>query len=406
MKVLLGGKYGELFEELSETGASVTVVEERTGLFEALEGTFELVIVHAGIFGQMYPWEWIPLLRDKQSAASITVIPDGSLYDSLWLEVLYRLGDDFFIRVAPLGSNAKSLLAELSSNDRDPASAAVVGGSGRGIVAALWSAANKDGATTVAVNAAVMLARSSQLNVGLLDLNLKNPEIKYGLQLKDLHRSNLLLRPKLHTGTLAASDLLDACQQYRKTPRLHILAGSHRRDTAGDVTPGMVEHLLETCRAVFDVTIADVSAFPDNAATVCAVKNADMKWLVAQQDFASHRLSWTEWYECYWKYIGLHPQDISLVLNRYAGGGESPEKIAGILGMKLACSLPNATGWAGPRESLEGPLFIDLPGADSFADGIRQLASRLSVAAGAPALPERQTARRNGLLTLLSGLFT
>lgn len=403
MRVLIGGNYSELFAEFSESHVSAAIVEEQSDFWEALEGTFELIIVHVGLFGSMYPWEWIPKLREKQSAADIAVIPDESLYDSLWLEVLYRLADDYFIRVAPLGSGPKWLLARLGSNTD---STSTSGGNGRGIVATIWPAATKDGATTVAINTAIMLARNTQLSVGLLDLNLKNPEIRYGLQLKDLHRSNLPLRPKLHTGTLTPGDLLDACQHYKKTPRLHVLAGTHRRDTAVDVTPAMVEHLLDTCRAVFDVTIADVSAFPDNAATVCAVKHADVKWLIAQQDFASHRWSWTEWFECYWRYVGLDPRDISLVLNRLTGGGEAPEKIASAMGMKLACSVPKIAGWASSRESLEGALLIDFPEAETFADGIRHLASRLSLAAGAPALPERQTTRKNGLLTLLSGLFT
>lgn len=405
MKVLIGGCTGEVAAELSEYCDSVTVIEEQADFYEAVVGEFDLIIVHVGLFGSMYPWEWMSALRGKQPESMITVIPDETRYDSLWLEVLYRLADRHSVKVAPLGSGVRSVLHASGLREHGPASEKATG-SNRGIIAAVWSAANKDGATTVAVNTAITLAACSQLTVGLLDLNLKNPEIRYGLQLKDPLKSNLTLRPRLQTGTLSPNDLLDACQTYRKTPRLHILAGTHRRDTAADLTPGMVEHLLVTCRSAFDVTIVDVSSFPDNAATVCAVKHAEEKWLIAQPDFASHRWSWTEWFECYWKYVALEPRDVSLVLNRFTGRGGPPEKIAGVMGMKLAGILPNVPAGVSSKESLEGMLLADRLGAEMFTDGIRRLASRLSVAAGAPDLPEGETGRRNGLLTLLSGLFT
>ncbi|WP_199624420.1 AAA family ATPase [Paenibacillus alkalitolerans] len=403
MSALLGMKQGDLLTAVQSSMAvdgSLTVVHEKAAFFSELDRSYDEIVLHSSLFQESYPWEWVATVRNRQPQAKITVIPDETVYDSLWLEILYRLADEAGIRIAPLGISDEEIIRVVNDSDNDPTTA------GPGIVTAIWSAASKDGATAVAINTALALARHSPLQIGLLDLNLKNPEIRACLHLPERDRSNLTLRSKLQTGVLKRSELWDTCIPYRQSPQLRILPGTHRRDTADDVTPDMVKHLLDVCRTTFDITIVDVSAIPDNAATICAVRHADVRWLVAQQRFGSYLWSWNEWYDCYWKYVGLDPGRMSFILNGYDPQGEKPEKIAGSLRMDVAGVLPNVAGGAGVKAVQEGIPLCDMPGAESFASGVHRLASVLSVAAGASPLPEQNKGRRNGVFSILSALFS
>jgi pilus assembly protein CpaE len=402
MRVLLGMKQGEMLSALQSSyliGNTLTAVHDRRSLQHAVESAYDLILIHVELFAESYPWEWVGALRRDQPGAKIVVIPDDTAYDSLWLEVLYRLAEEYRIQLAPIHTDPGKMFPITQPSDSQPTE-------GKGIIAAIWPAACKDGATTVAINTALVLAQQTKLKIGLLDLNLKNPEIGASLNLAAKGRSNAALRSKLQTGSLRPDDLMEACIPYRKAPQLRILAGSHRRDTAADFTAEMMQHLLDVCRSSFDITIVDVSAFPDNAATVCAAKYADCRWLVAQQAFGSHRWSWNEWYECYWKFAGLHPSQISLVVNRFSPHGEGPHRIADSLGMRLAGVLPNVPSGAGLAAMQEGTPLCEMAGAEAFLESIHSLASELSTAAGAAPLPLPRGKRRNGILSVLSALFS
>jgi pilus assembly protein CpaE len=388
-------------------------VHDREALWGALGSTFEQVAVHVELFADQYPWEWIEPLKLRAGSAKVVLIAEEATYDSLWIEVLIRLAGEAGFVVTPLGGGIEEAAREVGDALYDgaatppaPQSATAPLGRADGVVAAVWSAACKDGATTVAVSTALALAKHTPLRVGLIDFNLKNPELRACLQLQDKHRSNASLRPKLQSGTLRPEELWEAAVPFRRTlPFLRVLPGTHRRDTAGDVTPEMMETLLRVARSAFDVTILDVSSYPDNAATVCAVRGADVRWLVAQSAAPTGLWSWREWYACYWKYCGLSAEDVQLVLNRAEGENSRPERTAELEGMTLAGMLPNVGGGIGMKALQDGLPLYELPQADSFAEAIHALASQLSCRVGGLPLPERsKQRRRNAFVTMLSGL--
>ncbi len=411
MSVLIGMREGEALARLlrmmpqrRERRVSTT---EGSAFFEAAREPFETIVLHMDLVAGRYPWEWIGPLRTLRPESRIVVLASEEAYDSLWLEAAERLASEAGFDWVPLGAGPEETAAiVLAAADGAGAEEFDARGDG-GIVTTVWSASCKDGATTVAANAALTLAREAPaLRVGLLDLNLKNPELRIAFRTQDGGRTSAALRPKLQTGALTPGELRESTVPYRKQPNLRVLYGTHRRDTAADVSPEMMETLLTVCRRTFDVTLLDVGSFPDNAATVCGVRGADVRWLVAGNRPSSYLWSWGEWYACYWKLCGLEAADVELVCNRIDPEGVPANSAAAALGMPLAAVVPNVPGGVSVRMAEEGRPLVDAPQADAFAASVYGLASRLHAATGREALPERGAPRRRtGLVSLLSGLF-
>ncbi|MEK8132229.1 hypothetical protein WMW72_30455 [Paenibacillus filicis] len=370
------------------TDGQAVIVSSREALQAHLDDPLEALAVHAGIWYDRYPWEWMPLLRRKLPHARLMVAQDDSVYDSFLMEAVCRLGESLDIRILPTGASRRSVLQAFHrfaagqelAEERDSNPAGIRIGK-QGKVITVWSAAAKDGATTVAVNTALALAAQGKLSVGLVDANLRNPEVHACLSMATDGASAFSLRSKLQTQRLTREELLSACRLYKQQGRVHVLPGSPRRDTAVDMTPEMMEHLIAAARSAFDVTVIDVSGSPDNAATIGAVREADERWLVVQNRYASYRYGWGEWFACFWSYCGLLPQDVSLVVNRTAAA-ERPERIADYLGMPLAAALPNVPGGLGLRAADEGVPLYGRAEALVFSKQVDQLAARLFPPAG------------------------
>ncbi|MCL6457959.1 MAG: hypothetical protein K6T85_08130, partial [Gorillibacterium sp.] len=176
-----------------------------------------------------------------------------------------------------------------------------------------------------------------------------------------------------------------------------------RRESAADITPEMINHLLTTARRTFDLTFLDLNGYPDNAATVCGVRNADIRLLVARPRFDSYRLGWGEWYDCYWKYCGLQPRDIQLVMNRTVSPRDA-SKAADYLGMPLAGVIPEVPGDLGWKSVDEGLPLYDQAGAESFTHAIHMLASSFAKDAGLDMhLPDRVKQRLWSRITATLG---
>ncbi|HZG77917.1 MAG TPA: hypothetical protein VEZ72_18845, partial [Paenibacillus sp.] len=203
MSVLIGMREGEtlarLLAALPQRRERRALAQEGGAFFDAAREPFETIALHMELVADRYPWEWISPLRALRPESRIVVVPSEEAYDSLWLEAAERLALEAGFEWVPLGAGPEEIAATvLGRGGTDPAEPG-----SRGVVAALWSAACKDGATTVAANVAVTLAREAPaLRVGLLDLNLKNPELRVMLRGPDGGRTNATLRPKLQTGAL------------------------------------------------------------------------------------------------------------------------------------------------------------------------------------------------------------
>jgi pilus assembly protein CpaE len=335
----------------------LVIVHSYEQMIHKLEGVYERIIIHCELFAGVYPWDWMTELKLRQPIAKVMIALSLKTYDSIYNDVIMRLAADYEFTIIPLGLTERDIIEKftegLLANQTTPITR-------NGSLIVVKSASPKDGATTVAVSTALSLAKTTNLSIGLLDLNLKSPDIKDYFNIAQSGKSLFSLRPQYSTNSIQSADILEHCYTYKGYKNLHLLLGSHRRDTAGDLTMEQTKNLLEAAKRTFDIVIADVHTFPDNAATVCAIKHADERWLVTQPSYTSFKISWADWYECFWRHCGLEKMDFSLIVNR--SNANHALKVNGIgsdLGMKIEGVLSNVAGGAGIKAVNEGiPLLL------------------------------------------------
>ncbi|QGQ94480.1 hypothetical protein EHS13_05960 [Paenibacillus psychroresistens] len=335
----------------------LVIVHSYEQMILKLGGIYERIIIHCELFTEAYPWDWMTEIKLRQPHSKVTIALSLKTYDSIYNDVIMRLAADYEFTIIPLGLTEKEIMERftdgLLANSTIPIAR-------NGSLIAVKSASPKDGATTVAVSTALSLAKTTNLSIGLLDLNLKSPDIKDNFNIAQLGKSLFSLRPKISTNSIQSADIMEHCYTYKGYKNLHLLLGSHRRDTAGDLTMDQTKNLLDAAKRTFDIVIADVHTFPDNAATVCAIKHADERWLVTQPSYTSFKISWADWYECFWRHCGLDKTDFSLIVNR--SNTNHAIKVNGIgseLGMKIEGVITNVAGGVGIKAVNEGiPLLL------------------------------------------------
>jgi len=353
----------------------VVMVHSYEQLITKLDGVYERIVIHCELFAGAYPWDWMTELKLRQPHTKVMIALSMKVYDSIYNDVIMRLAADYEFVIIPLGLTERELMEKfieslLLNQPELPVR--------NGTLIAVKSAAPKDGATTVAVSTALCLAKTTNLSIGLLDLNLKSPDIKDNFNIAQAGKNLFSLRPQYSTNSLKSVDILEHCHTYKGINNLHLLLGSHRRDTAGDLTMEQTKCLLDAAKRTFDIVIADVHTFPDNAATVCAIKHADERWIVAQPSYASFKSSWADWYECFWRHCGLEKKDFTLIVNR--SNSNHAIKVSGIgaeLGIRIEGVISNVVGGMGLRAVNEGiPLFLTENNA-LFAKEINMMSAQL-----------------------------
>jgi len=136
------------------------------------------------------------------------------------------------------------------------------------------------GTTLAAYATACRLAEGSGLPVGYLCLNLKSSKLHRYLRVDRPAVSLDRLRPELHAATLTADKLKLGAYRPPGMPNLYVLFGNLMRDQAEFYRPEEIEHLLETAASAFRLTVVDVSAYWDNAATITANRLSDSRIVV------------------------------------------------------------------------------------------------------------------------------
>lgn len=186
------------------------------------------------------------------------------------------------------------------------------------------------GTTIAAFGTAYRIASQTGRKVGFLCLNLKSAKTHLYLGIDRPQVTLDGLRPELRAGTLTA----DKLQQYAyRTPRLgslHVIFGNMAREQAEYYEPGDIATLLEASREAFELTVADVSAYWDNAATVCAMKEADERYLVTTGSLSHFQEDVQRWTGQVGTMFGLSADSFKLILlqgNPRATGGFGMKEI-------------------------------------------------------------------------------
>ncbi|NIK72389.1 hypothetical protein [Paenibacillus sp. BK720] len=143
------------------------------------------------------------------------------------------------------------------------------------------------GTTSAAFAAAFRVAEASGRAIGYLCLHLKSAKLHRYLGIAEPAVTLDKLRPELNSGSLTPDKLQRAMQPVRGMPNLHVLFGNMLRDQAEFYSPEEMEHLLRIAGQTFSMVVIDVGAYWDNAATICALREADTRVIVTT-DALSH----------------------------------------------------------------------------------------------------------------------
>ncbi|GBF77109.1 hypothetical protein PA598K_05633 [Paenibacillus sp. 598K] len=166
------------------------------------------------------------------------------------------------------------------------------------------------GTTAAAFATAAQVASLSSQPVGLLCLNLKSAKLHRYLGVDRPSVTLDSLRPELRAGTLTPDKLRSAAYTPPSCPGLSILFGNLMRDQAEFFTPEDMEHLLAVARQTYRLTVADVSAYWDNAATITAMRAADSRLVAMSTALSSFQEDGQRWIGQVAPLFGVKPLEL------------------------------------------------------------------------------------------------
>ncbi|MFC5449112.1 CpaE family protein [Paenibacillus aestuarii] len=341
--------------------------------FEKHKG-FECVAVSEDLFTEMYPWDWMSSLRKMCSVKTEIHVLLSENSDSLYREIIKRIAGDLHISLIPSCYTQEELIREIRIRlfkDKIPVN------QGEGNLISVMSSSPKDGATTIAISAAICMAEQTDKKVCLIDGNLKSPEIRDHLRFKG-DKGYPLIQADCDSQSLDSNSLLKACEKIAGVKNLYVLTGLQRREWAEKISLHEISHLLSVAKETFDIVIVDVHTFPDQAATVKCMKEADHRLVVVQPIVTSYQSSWHDWFNSVWSHFELTEKDFSLVLNRDVKSSSS-HSIEKSIGTKVISRVRD-TGGEGIKAINYGvPMYL-APGTDlsEFKEDIIELSALLS----------------------------
>jgi hypothetical protein len=193
-----------------------------------------------------------------------------------------------------------------------------------GRLAAFAGSTPNIGTSLTAFGTAYRIAALTGREVGYLCLNLKSAKTHLYLGVDKPEVTLEGVRPELRAGTLTGAKLRQYSYHPAKLRGLHVLFGNMAREQAEYYEPEDVTRLLAASREAFDLTIADVSAYWDNAATICAMREADDKILVTTDSLSHFQEDIHRWTGQVGPQFGIAPEQFQLVLlqaNHRSTGG-------------------------------------------------------------------------------------
>jgi len=170
------------------------------------------------------------------------------------------------------------------------------------------------GTSLAAFGTAFRIASVTGKRVGFLCLNLKSAKTHLYLGIDKPEVTLDGLRPELKAGTLTGDKLRRYAFAPSRLNGLHVLFGNMARDQAEYYEPEQIGRLLSAARDAFDLTIADVSAYWDNAATVCAMREADHRCLVTTGSLSHFQEDVNRWAGQVGAQFGILQEQFQLVL--------------------------------------------------------------------------------------------
>lgn len=192
------------------------------------------------------------------------------------------------------------------------------------------------GTTTAAFSTALRMAEAGDIQVGFLCLHLKSAKLYRFLGVDKPDMTLDQLKPELSASVLSPEQLRRSMFQLPGQRNLHILFGSMNREQAEFYRPGEIAHLLQAATRAFDFVVMDVGAYWDNAATVCAIREASTRIVVTTPALSHFQEDGKRWIGQVSPLFQVNPMEYECVVVHGAWGGEgySMKEICKELGVK------------------------------------------------------------------------
>ncbi|RAV16718.1 hypothetical protein [Paenibacillus contaminans] len=345
---------------------------EELFLADCLEGRHVRMIIQAERLGREKAAELMHALHRGGKASRVLLIPDRG-----------RDAEDN----AALRKLCQQLGADIVQPGLSPDAAAdeavrwLFGGTSRaggGRLVVFVGTTPNIGTTLVSFGTAVRLALDSEASVGYLCLNLKSSKL-HRYRGKDSAAATLdSIRAELKAQRLHGDRLLGLCEPTRGVPRLHVLYGNMLREQAEFFRPEEIECLLQAARSAFDLCIVEVNAYWDNAATVCAMIQADARVAVTTGELSHFQEDMQRWLNTVGPIFGLTSDSVELVVNqldkRSLLNGIRAKEVRKETGMRLAAEIPRFSDIAGYLN--EGKILELFTGHHGFRQPVTRIADR------------------------------
>lgn len=197
------------------------------------------------------------------------------------------------------------------------------------------------GTSAAAFATAYRIAEESRASVGFLCLNLKSAKLHRYLGIDDPAVTLDALRPELATGTLTPDKLMRSAYRCRGLVGMHVLFGNLLRDQAEYYAISEMEHLLDAASRTFDLVVADVGAYWDNAATLCALRRADTRVIVTTPALSHFQEDGQRWLKQLAPLYGLSAESFQgiVIQQPWGKGGFQVKDICNELGVTLLGEL-------------------------------------------------------------------
>lgn len=210
----------------------------------------------------------------------------------------------------------------------------------KGRIAVFVGSTPNIGTTVAAFGTAVRLAVRTNASVGFVCLNLKSSKLHRYLGEDRTPFALDSLRAELKSRSMDGRRLLQFCVSFKGVPRLNTLYGTVLREQAEFYQPEDVSHLLRAAREAFDLCLVEVNAYWDNAATVCALLDADDRVAVTTPDLGHFQEDMARGLHTMGPLFGLSSDSFNLIVTQTGGsarmdGGLRTSDIRKESGMKV-----------------------------------------------------------------------
>jgi pilus assembly protein CpaE len=351
---ILTAKIGEIITCSGLAYRSVDVARLESSFESASRGRYDLIVLVLPSDGERCE----EVLRAIRNATQSPLVAIGPTDNAQRVLQVLRQGADEYLDQNEFESELRTSLPRLRA--RQPSQVH------NGWVVGLLAASGGSGSSTLAVNLAVLLAKSRG-QAALVDLRAAASDLAVLLDLKPTHNMADLCRNlhRLDQGMVQQSMLHHASG-------VHLLAAPERFEDAAQVSPQGVRGVLAFTRTLFPSVVLDLdrSLGPEQ---VAAVLQADLLLLVLRLDIASLRNA--RRVLDHLGALGVPPSRFRGVANRYGQAKELPlRKVEQALGITIPYCIPDDPATVNGAGNMGVPVVLERP-RSSISKGLLRLAT-------------------------------